>query len=457
MVLRENKWSVFLTRFAGHVSSGAYKKTNYSAWRDMKSWHGADIWINGGKYTVEDIDCPFNYHDFDAKDGSFGQYINDVWLEQSCSVETKADYMAWEKECKRIDDAEVASLVSEIKRTRPAQYALEADGTIRFIDPITGDFINVDEVEPSTGLTASVSAESNTCSTASTSNSTNTINSVKVSPVIKGTMIDYNDCVIKGDTINSGIIGKWDAIDLKIDELVSKDEFYEIVEDMKNRLATKMDIEHYNNEKENNNMKMFGNFDFGKVDGNTVRMSMYGLAVKNHVGTWVSYNPATNEVIDVDVMNFDGSNFMYKMPVAIEQVKVGDVVIHNRKPVYVTGIADGKLSAIDVMAGEEKVVLLTRNMFGFNFVTKVVSLMDMTGMTKPSAENPFGNMWMLALMGDNKEFDFKDMLMMQMLSGQAPMNGMNPMLMLMLAKDGAADNDMMMALALSGAFNTTAN
>lgn len=454
MVLRENKWSVFLTRFAGHVSAGAYKKTNYSAWRDMKSWHGADIWINGGKYTVEDIDCPFNYHDFDARDGSFGQYINDVWLEQSSNTELKADYMAWVKECKRIDDAEVASLVSEIK---PAQYTLEADGTIRFIDPITGDFINVDEVKPSTGLTASASTESNTCSTASTSNSTNTINSVKVSPVIEGTMIGYDDCVIKGDTINSGHIGVWDGIDIKLDEFVGKDEFYEIVEDMKNRLATKMDIEHYNNEKENNNMKMFGNFDFGKVDGNTVRMSMYGLAVKNHVGTWVSYNPATNEVIDVDVMNFDGSNFMYKMPVAIEQVKVGDVVIHNRKPVYVTGIADGKLSAIDVMAGEEKVVLLTRNMFGFNFVTKVVSLMDMTGMAKPSAENPFGNMWMLALMGDNKEFDFKDMLMMQMLSGQAPVNGMNPMLMLMLAKDGAADNDMMMALALSGAFNPTAN
>ena len=454
MVLRENKWSVFLTRFAGHVSSGAYKKTNYSAWRDMKSWHGADIWINGGKYTVEDIDCPFNYHDFDARDGSFGQYINDVWLEQSSNTELKADYMAWVKECKRIDDAEVASLVSEIK---PAQYTLEADGTIRFIDPITGDFINVDDVKPSTGLTASVSAESNTCSTASTSNSTNTINSVKVSPVIEGTMIGYDDCVIKGDTINSGHIGVWDGIDIKLDEFVGKDEFYEIVEDMKNRLATNMDIEHYNNEKENNNMKVFGNFDFGKVDGNTVRMSMYGLAVKNHVGTWVSYNPATNEVVDVDVMNFDGSNFMYKMPVAIEQVKVGDVVIHNRKPVYVTGIADGKLSAIDVMAGEEKVVLLTRNMFGFNFVTKVVSLMDMTGMAKPSAENPFGNMWMLALMGDNKEFDFKDMLMMQMLSGQAPVNGMNPMLMLMLAKDGAADNDMMMALAMSGAFNTAAN
>ena len=453
MVLRENKWSVFLTRFAGHVSSGAYKKTNYSAWRDMKSWHGADIWINGGKYTVEDIDCPFNYHDFDANDGSFGQYINDVWLEQSSNTELKADYMAWEKDCKRIDDAEVASLVSEIK---PVQYALDEDGTIRYIDPVTGEFININDVKPSTGLTASVSAESNTCSTATTSNSTNTINSVKVSPVIEGTMINYDDCVVKGDTIN-GLMGKWDAIDIKIDEFVSKDEFYEIVGDMKNRLATKMDIEHYNNEKENNNMKMFGNFDFGKVDGNTVRMSMYGLAVRNHVGTWVSYNPATNEVVDVDVMNFDGSNFMYKVPVAIEQVKVGDVVIHNRKPVYVTGIADGKLSAIDVMAGEEKVVLLTRNMFGFNFVTKVVSLMDMTGMTKPSAENPFGNMWMLALMGEDKDFNIKDMLMLSMMAGGNNMQ-MNPNVMMFALMDNkGADNDMLMAMALSGMFNPAAN
>ena len=300
-----------------------------------------------------------------------------------------------------------------------------------------------------------MSAESNTCSTATTSNSTNTINSVKVSPVIEGTMINYDDCVVKGDTI-SGLMGKWDAIDIKIDEFVSKDEFYEIVGDMKNRLATKMDIEHYNNEKENNNMKMFGNFDFGKVDGNTVRMSMYGLAVKNHVGTWVSYNPATNEVVDVDVMNFDGSNFMYKVPVAIEQVKVGDVVIHNRKPVYVTGIADGKLSAIDVMAGEEKVVLLTRNMFGFNFVTKVVSLMDMTGMTKPSAENPFGNMWMFALMGEDKDFNMKDMLMLSMMAGGNAQ--MNPNVMMFALMDNkGADNDMLMAMALSGMFNPAAN
>ena len=437
MVLRENKWSVFLTRFADHVSMGAYKKTNYSTWRDMKSWRGAEIWIKSGKYTVEDIDCPYNYHDFVANDGSFGQFINDVWLEEN----TKADYVAWEKD----DNAKVASLVSEIK---PPQFTLEADGIIRFLDPTTGDFINVSDVKASTGLTASVSAESNTCSTATTSNSTKTINSVKVSPVIEGTIIDYDDCVIKGDT---GLIGKFNGIDIKLDEFVSKDEFYEIVENMKSRLDTKMDIKHYNNEKENNNMNMFKGFEFGKVDGNTVRMSMYGLAVKNQAGTWVSYNTATGEIMDVDVLNFNGEQFMYKMPVAIAQIAKGDMVIHNRKPVFVTNVCeDGKLVVIDIFDGEEKMILPTKNMFGFNFATKVVSLMDMAGMGKPTAENPFGNMWMLAMMGDGNDFDMKDMLMLSMMNGSNTQ--MNPMMMVaMMNKD--SDNDMLMAMMLSGMMN----
>ena len=41
------------------------------------------------------------------------------------------------------------------------------------------------------------------------------------------------------------------------------------------------------NNKENKNMKF--NFDFGPVNASTVRMSMYGLAVKNKAGTWVRY------------------------------------------------------------------------------------------------------------------------------------------------------------------------
>lgn len=52
-------------------------------------------------------------------------------------------------------------------------------------------------------------------------------------------------------------------------------------------------------------------------------------------------------------------------------------------------------------------------MFGFNFVTKVVSLMNFNA-AQPSAENPFGNlmpfMMMSSVMGDDSDNDFSKMM-----------------------------------------------
>lgn len=426
MVLKEKKWSAFLTRFADLVSSGEYKKTDYSAWRDMKSWHGADVWTTGQIYTVEDIDCPFNYHDFDVNDGSFGQYVNDVWQEESSNTN-----LAKKEKEKSYADVDI----------KCSEYTLEADGAIKFVDPMTGDLINITGVKSPTGLAASASAENNTCSTATAATS-NSINA-----------ISYDDCVVKGNTINSVLIGKYDTIDVKVDEFVRKDEFDKTIEDMKNRLNTKMDVI---NEKENNNMKMFGNFDFGKVDGNTVRMSMYGLAVKNQSNTWVSYNANTGEVIDVDIMNFDGAELMYKVPVALNAVNVGDVLIHARKPMFVTGIADGKFTAIDVIAGEEKIILPTKSPFNFNFVTKVISLINFNTMGTPNEANPFGNIGlMMALSGEN---NMKDILPFMLMTGQNGMDMSNPMsmyfMMKMLNDDKAENDDSLMMAMMLGAFNT---
>ena len=202
------------------------------------------------------------------------------------------------------------------------------------------------------------------------------------------------------------------------------------------------------NNKENEKMKGF-NFDFGPC-GNTVRMSIYGLAVKNVSDEWVSYNPATNEIFNVDVFNIsDGGKYIYKMPVAISDVAVGDMIIHNRTPVFVAAVNEnGTFDVIDVRAGENKNIISTKSPFGFNFVTKVVSLFDMSGMNTASAENPFGNMWMLAMMSDSANFDIKDMMMLNMMSGNGDMSGFNPM-MLMLMADGKNDTSnlaMMMML-----------
>lgn len=210
-----------------------------------------------------------------------------------------------------------------------------------------------------------------------------------------------------------------------------------------------------NNEKENNKMKNF-NFDFGPCNPETIRMSMYGLAIKNSTGTWVSYNPATKQIIDVDVLNFDGAKFLYKMPVALKEVKAGDIVVHNRKPMFVTAPStDGSnaLQVVDIYAGEEKCIVPAVSPFGFNFVTKVVSLFgNMMTTSQATAENPFGNAFMMyALMSDENT----DNMLPLMLMAQNG-NNINPFMMMMLCDDkGGSNKNLMAMMAMSGMFNNT--
>ena len=188
------------------------------------------------------------------------------------------------------------------------------------------------------------------------------------------------------------------------------------------------------NEEKENKMKGF-NFDFGKITNDSIRMSMYGMAVKNASGVWTAYDKGTGDLMDVDVFNFDGSNFLFKMPVAIKDITVGDVIVHARKPMFVISKTEaGDLIAIDPVAGEKKTIMPSKNMFGFNFATKVVSLFDNLMGQAPTSENPFGNMWMLMLM-DGKS-DLKDIMISMMLINQASgsTNTFNPM-MLMLMND----------------------
>jgi hypothetical protein len=202
------------------------------------------------------------------------------------------------------------------------------------------------------------------------------------------------------------------------------------------------------NGKENDSMNLFKNFDFGSCENDNVKMSMYGIAVKNANGTWVSYDAKSESVVDVDILNFD-AKYLYKMPVAIKDVKTGDVVIHNRKPMFVTVVEDGKLGAIDPAAGEEKVILLTKSMFGFDFVTKVVNLFGDLSSTA-SADAPFGNMLPLMLLADGGKSD--DMLPLMFAMGGGKFDMSNPMMMYFLMKDSKS-NDMLPLMFLMNSNN----
>ena len=203
-------------------------------------------------------------------------------------------------------------------------------------------------------------------------------------------------------------------------------------------------------EEESNKMdnKMF-NFDFGPIKGDNIRMSMYGLAIKNRDGNYVAWDKTNESIMNVDILNFSGDGLMYKMPVPIKDIKDGDIIIHNRVPMFVVETFEKALDVIDIYSGEHKTIILSRSPFGFNFATKVVSLIDFGAMSDntPSEDNPFGNMWPLLMLNDSGSID--PMMLALMCMGKG--DNTNPMMMCaLLASKGDNDNLLPLMLMMNG-------
>lgn len=215
-----------------------------------------------------------------------------------------------------------------------------------------------------------------------------------------------------------------------------------------------------NNKEEEKNMNdknLNLNFDFGPVTDSNLAVCPFGIAVKNIDGAYVYYDPEKCMVINCTPFTFDTKKFLYKMPVAVSAIAVGDVIIHQTVPMFVKGVEDneGRIVVIDISVGEEKYILPTRNMFGFDFVTKIVSLMDMKN-AGACAENPFGNMLpLMLLMKDDKDLD---PMMLLMMSGSNPFGSenmtlfgsqQNPLMLYMLMKDNKNLKDMLPFLMMT--------
>ena len=203
-------------------------------------------------------------------------------------------------------------------------------------------------------------------------------------------------------------------------------------------------------EKGKKSMKSFINFDFGPIKNDNVHLSMYGVAIRNKEGRWVAYDNANESIIDVEIMNFTGTNMLYKMPVGLDSVNVGNVIVHGNIPMFITQLnfSDaGKIqsfTAIDPYAGEQKTILPTKNMFNFNFVTKIVSLMDMCGGLKADESNPFGNILPFMMMSES---DFDPMMFMLMTNGNDNKINQNMLMMLALSNKNEI-NDILPILML---------
>ena len=223
-----------------------------------------------------------------------------------------------------------------------------------------------------------------------------------------------------------------------------------ISEYVQSQLATKNKTETETVKEENNKMdnKIF-NFDFGPLKSDNVRMSMYGLAVKNRDGNYVAWDKENENILNVDILNFNGDGLMYKMPVPIKDIKDGDIIIHNRVPMFVVAVYEKTLGVIDIYSGESKTIILSKSPFGFNFATKVVSIIDFGAMSDgaPSEDNPFGSMWPFLMLNGSDSID--PMMLALMCAGKG--DSVNPMMMYaLLASKGNNDNLLPLMLVMNG-------
>ena len=207
------------------------------------------------------------------------------------------------------------------------------------------------------------------------------------------------------------------------------------------------------NENNNNTKKesfaMKFNFDFGPVNPSTVRMSLYGLAVKNKAGTWVSYDAKAGDIMDVDILNFDGAKFLYKMPVATKDIAIGDVVIHNGIPMFVIAIATSGayITAVDPINGERKDIMLPKSPFGFNFATKVVNFLGNLN-AGADASNPFGNLGLMMMLSEDGN-GVKDMLPLMLMANGGNVDMSNPlMLYALMGNDSKSGNDNLLPMLM---------
>lgn len=437
-----NVFDKVLDKFSQAVQDGKYHKLDYVFWRKLKTTkNSVRIVVKSdlnGKIFFDIFPDIYIMNSFfaDGIDGSFGEYLAD----NVCNIFTN-DYAI-----------ECSEKFLEYKMRR-AKKTVEKNNDISK----TRDDLDY------TKVCAEWNTEFSTAWTISDEEAQKILGELNTTPI---TVVPDSDCMTgKVASINSNAIfattlATPDTITLgsQIDAIKDKcamiDNDY--IDDRINKVLNEQNTFNNNvdNKKGNKKMKAF-NFDFGPCTTDNIRMSMYGLAVKNANGTWVSYNPESKEIIDVDIFNFDGGKFLYKMPVAIKDIAPGMVIIHNRKAMFVIEIGDSGIMVIDPQAGEEKKILPTKNCFNFNFYTRVVSLFDSfmkSPENAPSAENPFGNMWMYMLMDENQ--NMSDMLLPMMLMSQNgnTFNGINPMMFMLM--DGKQDmKDMIVPMMLMGTMN----
>lgn len=191
------------------------------------------------------------------------------------------------------------------------------------------------------------------------------------------------------------------------------------------------------------------NIDFGKVPHTAeLKPSIYGVAVLGFDNRYRAYDKINDKVMDVTGMTFD-TDMLFKIPVAVSQVRVGDVIINASNYVTVTNVhPDGTFTVVDPKASEQKIAIPAKNMFGFDFVTKIMYPFE--NMVQPSDDNPFGlNPMTMMMLSDGADMDMSTILTLSMMNGNSGMMDQNMLIPLMLMGNGKSGNKDGLILAMA--------
>lgn len=192
---------------------------------------------------------------------------------------------------------------------------------------------------------------------------------------------------------------------------------------VRNLFTENCKLSNNNNQKQNPMLKnMFSSLgslgmDFGKIEGGKFAIAMTGqVAIKSpkNSGGFIVYDKPNRQLIEVGDLKMDVD--FYKVP--SQTVGDGDLILIDGNPLYVEKVnPDGSIVGINPTSGTRSTKIKRTNMFGFNFYTKVVSMLDMFKQNGNAGFNP-----MMALaMSEGNSGDMMGMMMM----GQMMNNGAN--------------------------------
>lgn len=417
-----SKWKGLLDKFSDKVKDGKYSKIPYKDWKVIYT----------DKFLIE-VRLDLNYEvkitfvNFNASLDSYSHFVEDKdfydFISRELFISDKTLANCCDEAFKVVGTA--AEITADSINSIGNVYASMANTVLNNTNTLKTDSVSNCSASAISNLISSYydnKTDFDATKTATKSYSTNTIG-LNIPSISSFDYYKYQ--------------GVWDSV-------TAKGDLEERFDKLEAELLKKED------KKENENTMKF-NIDFGPVK-DIVHMSMYGMAIKNKNGNYVSYDPATESIIDVDILNFEGANkFMYKMPVPVKDIKIGDIIVHNGIPCFVRYVPSDDIktfAVIDPYESEIKEIVIPKSMFGFDYATKVVNLLEGAfGATPASAENPFGNMLPLMLLSDGAKSE--DMLPLMLMNASGTDIFSNPMMMYMVMKDRKDFDPMMMMLMMN--------